>query len=214
MVPGGACHTVPDWPALICFLRDECKARITRWDGAVDDYEGKHSVDYAVELYKNGMLSSGGNRPSCDQRGNWIEPDGSGRTFYVGKRKNGKTLRVYEKGMQLGHQFHPWVRWELELHNVDRVVPWDALLNPGKYVAGAYPKALGWIQEEMSRVATVRKETTMSYTHLVECASQAYGALVNVMMAVEDSPEKVIERLRRNRIPRRLNFPVVPDGVK
>lgn len=37
--------------------------------------------------------------PECDQAGNLINPNGDGRTFYVGKRKNGKMLRVYEKGM-------------------------------------------------------------------------------------------------------------------
>jgi DNA relaxase NicK len=48
----------------------------------------------------------------------------------VGKRKNGKLLRVYEKGKQLGDESSPWVRWELELHNRDRVIPWEVLLEP------------------------------------------------------------------------------------
>jgi len=214
MLPGSACHTIINWEGLIELLRDSYKARITRWDGAVDDYEGLHAVDTAVAMYLDGLFTAGGNRPSCNQIGNWIEPDGSGRTFYVGKRKNGKTLRIYEKGMQMGKPFDPWVRWELELHNVDRVIPWDVLLNPGKYVAGSYPKALSWVQEEMSRIATVQKEMQISYDHLIECGSTAYGPLVNVMMEVEGSAEKVVERLRRDRIPKRLQFPVLPDGVK
>ena len=37
---------------------------------------------------------------------------------------------------------HPWVRWELSLGNKGRVIPWDVLLEPGRYVVGAYPKAL------------------------------------------------------------------------
>ena len=53
-------------------------------------------------FYLTGQFNAGGNKPSCSQQGNWIEADGSGRTFYVGKRKNGKLLRVYEKGKQLG----------------------------------------------------------------------------------------------------------------
>lgn len=97
MLPGKACHSIPDWPALIVLLRDKYGARITRWDGAVDDFEGTHSVDWAVEQYQAGLFTNGGNKPSCNQNGNWIEPDGTGRTFYVGKRQNGKMLRVYEK---------------------------------------------------------------------------------------------------------------------
>lgn len=209
MLPGKVCHTIPDWEKLIVLLRDQYGARITRWDGAVDDFEGVHSIDWAVEQLKAGLFTNGGNKPSCSQNGNWIEPDGKGRTLYLGKRKNGKMLRVYEKGMQCGCKDDPWVRWELELHNVDRVVPWDVLLNPGQYVAGAYPKALYWIQEEMSRIRTVQKETKLSYDHLVACASVAYGRLFNVMLEVEDSPECVMEKLRKDGIPKRLRIPKV-----
>ncbi len=214
VLPGKACHTIPDWAALTELLRDRYKARITRWDGALDDFEGIHSVDWAVAKYREGDFSNGGNKPSCNQRGNWIEPDGSGRTFYVGKRQNGKMLRVYEKGMQLGAPWHPWVRWEIELHNVDRVVPWDVLLKPGQYLAGSYPKATGWVMDEMSRVQTLKKEGQISYDHLVHYASTAYGPLLNVMMDVEGSPEQIVERLRRDSVPKRLRLPNVPDGVK
>ncbi|MES2182232.1 MAG: replication initiation factor domain-containing protein [Pseudomonadota bacterium] len=209
MLPGKACHTIPNWEKLIVLLRDQFGARITRWDGAVDDFEGSYSVDWAVEQYKAGQFSNGGNKPSCRQNGNWIDPDGSGRTLYIGKRQNGKMLRVYEKGMQCGGKYDPWVRWELELHNVDRVVPWEVLLNPGQYIAGAYPKALSWIKDEMSRIRTVKKETELSYDHLVSHASNAYGRLFNVMLEVEDSPEAVINKLRKDGLPKRLRMPIV-----
>lgn len=214
MLPGKACHTIPDWPALIELLRDQYKARITRWDGAMDDFDGLHSVDWAVTQYLSGGFTNGGNKPSCRQLGNWIEPDGSGRTFYIGKVQNGKMLRVYEKGMQLGFPFHPWVRWEIELHNVDREIPWDVLLQPGKYLAGSYPKVLGWVNTEMSRVKTIAKEGELSYDHLVHYAATAYGSLMNAMLRVEGSPEAVLHRLKRDGLPRRLRLPVVPKGVK
>ena len=210
MLPGAACHTVPDWVALTEFLRDHHRARITRWDGAIDDYEGTHSIDWAVGMYMAGHFCNGGNKPSCSQRGNWIEPDGSGRTFYVGKRENGKLLRVYEKGMQLGSPDDPWVRWEIELHNVDRVIPWDVLTEPGRYLAGSFPKVLGWVQEPMSRIATLQNEAKLSYAHLVHYAATAYGPLLNVMMEVEPSAEAVVDRLRRDSVPRRLHLPIEP----
>lgn len=198
---------MPNWSNLIAFIKNRLGGRITRWDGAVDDYAGVHSVDWAVEIYKQGKFNAGGNEPTCDQRGNWIKPDGKGRTFYVGKRENGKLLRVYEKGMQLGKLWDLWVRWETELHNTDRVIPFDVLLEPGKYVAGAYPKALGWIQDEMQRIRTIQKTGQISYDSLIAHASNGYGKLINVMMEAEGSSDKVIEMLRRDGIPNRLDTP-------
>lgn len=214
-LPGSACNLVPSWHALIRLLASEWDARITRWDGAVDDFVGAHSVDQATQMYLANAFTNGGNRPSCSQRGNWLEPDGTGRTFYVGKRENGKILRVYEKGLQLYPRSGlPWVRWEVEVHNVDREIPWEVLLEPGKYFVGAYPKALGWAHEEMSRIRTLRSEATASYGHLLRCAGVAYGAFINVMLAHEGSAEKVVEALRRPGVPARLRYVPLPDGTK
>lgn len=207
-LPGESCSLVNDWQTVVSYFRDFRKARITRWDGAVDDYEGIHTVDQCVELYKANQFNAGGNRPRCDQKGNWILPDGSGRTFYVGQRKNGKMLRVYEKGMQLGLQWHPWVRWEVELHNTDRNVPWEVVLEPGKYFVGCYPRALHWVQSEMCRIRTIQKQQTISYEHLISCASQAYGPLLNVMMEVEQDHQAVIQKLIRPGVPKRLRHPL------
>jgi phage replication initiation protein len=208
-LPGEACSLIKDWSPVLVLLSSLPSSRITRWDGAVDDYSGVHSVDYAVACYWRGDFNAGGNEPSCNQNGNWIQPDGSGRTFYVGKRKNGKMLRVYEKGMQLGHRWHPWVRWEVELHNRDRVIPWKVLLEPAPYVVGSYPKALHWVQEEMSRIRTVQRQTQISYEHLVEYASRAYGPLLNVMREVEGTADAVLDRLFRVGTPRRLKHPLI-----
>lgn len=208
-IPGEACHMVPSWERLITLIRDKYNGKITRWDGAVDDYEGKQSVDLAVQYYLDGKFNAGGKTPGCDQRGNWLIPDGHGRTFYVGKRENGKMLRVYEKGMQLGAKWHPWVRWEIELHNVDRVIPWDVLLEPGKYVAGAYPKATGWIQDEMSRIRTIKNTARISYDYMTSCTSISYGKHLSVMLEIEGSAEKVLEKLTREGIPKRLDLPIV-----
>ena len=209
-LPGEACHVVPDWEAMTKWLRDALNARITRWDGAVDDHQGIHSVDDAVQLFILGKFNTGGNSPTCNQRGNWIRPDGSGRTFYIGKRQNGKMARIYEKGMQLGEKWHPWVRWEVELHNIDRVIPWDVLLEPGKYVAGSYPKALDWIQDEMLRIKTIRETSRISYDHLTYYAGVAYGKLIDVMLKIEGSETEVIDKLRRPGIPSRLDLPQPP----
>ncbi|TFW08731.1 hypothetical protein E4K72_07495 [Oxalobacteraceae bacterium OM1] len=203
-LPGEACTLVCDWAPIVQYFRDYRNARITRWDGAVDDYLGIHSVDSCLDLYKANAFTTGGNRPKCSQKGNWFEPDGSGRSFYVGVRENGKMLRVYEKGMELGARWHPWVRWEIELHNKSRVVPWEVLLNPGGYFVGAYPRALKWVQDEMSRIATIQKQRTLTYLHLTGCLTHAYGRLVDMMLQVEGSADAVVERIRKPGIPKRL----------
>lgn len=204
-LPGSACALIADWHGCYHLFHDILKARISRWDGAVDVFEGKPSVDDAALFYQTGQFNAGGNKPSCSQHGNWLDDDGSGRTFYVGKRKNGKLLRVYEKGKQLGDNSSPWVRWELELHNRDRIIPWDVILEPGKYLAASYP-CMAWVSEVQERIRTTRKTTTLGYQHLTYYARQAYGPFINVMLKVEGSAEKVIERLLRPGVPARLDL--------
>ncbi|MGR9044896.1 MAG: replication initiation factor domain-containing protein [Gammaproteobacteria bacterium] len=204
-LPGSACALIEDWPACYQLFHEVLKGRITRWDGAVDVFDGVPSVDDAVHFYKTGQFNAGGNKPSCSQQGNWIEADGSGRTFYVGKRKNGKLLRIYEKGKQLGDSSSPWVRWELELHNRDRMIPWEVLLEPGKYLAAAYG-CMGWVSEKQERIRTTQQTATLNYQHLTHYARQAYGPLINVMLEVEGSPEKVLELLKRPGFPSRLEL--------
>lgn len=211
-LPGKACTLIAldTWPELVLLLDTHHSARITRWDGAVDDYKGLHSVDWAVEQYLTNQFNAGGNKPRCKQHGNWLEPDGSGRTFYVGKRKNGKLIRIYEKGMQLGDPTSTWVRWELELHNKRREIPWDVLIRPGQYVAGAYP-CTSWISSEASRISTIQKTAKIGYDTLNHYARIAYGPLINVMMEQEGSAEKVVELLIRGGKPARLELPIPPE---
>ena len=211
-LPGHACTLIPldSWPVLATLLESHYGGRITRWDGAVDDYEGYYSVDWAVEQYRANQFNAGGNRPSCSLQGNWLDPDGSGRTFYIGKRKNGKLLRIYEKGKQLGDANSPWVRWELELHNRQREIPWQVLTEPGRYVAGAYP-CMRWVSGEASRIKTIQKSARISYSALVHYARQSYGPLISVMIEKEGSPEKVVEKLIRDGLPARLKLPIPPE---
>jgi phage replication initiation protein len=116
--------------------------------------------------------------------------------------------------MELGCPGHPWVRWELSLGNKGRVIPWEVLLEPGRYVVGAYPKALGWVQEEMSRIRTLQKQTQISYDAAVAQAKRQFGPTLNLVLQVEGSAEKAVELLRRDGVPRRVQHPAVenPEG--
>jgi len=197
------CAFIPDWLAFVELFRDQLDGRLTRWDGATDDFDGIHSVDNAVALYQHGVFNARGRNPKHGVGGDWIDPQGSGRTFYVGNRENGKLMRIYEKGKQLGQADSPWVRWELELHNKDRVIPWEVLLEPGRYLAGSYP-ALAWVQDDASRIATLRRTDGISYDQLIRHGRMTYGPLINTMMDREGSAEAVVARLRRPGVPKRL----------
>ena len=210
-LPGEACNVVEDWRALASFLKDGLQARITRWDGAVDDYHGQRTVNDAARWYLADGFTSGGNRPAPRQEGNWLTPDTNGRTFYVGKRTNGKLMRVYEKGKQLGQPDSPWVRFELELHNRDREIPFDVLLRPGHYVAGSYP-CMRWVRDEAFRIRTIQNQKRIVYKTAVYWASMAFGRLVNTMEQVEGDAEAVLDMLRRPGTPPRLDLPDVPPG--
>lgn len=210
-LPGEACAVVRDWHALVAYLDEGLHARITRWDGAVDDFLGQHTVNDAVAWYLADGFTAGGNRPSPRQDGNWLTADTKGRTFYVGKRGNGKLMRVYEKGKQLGDPQSRWVRFEVELHNKDREIPFDVLLRPGHYVAGSYP-CMSWVSEEAFRIRTIQNQKRISYAAAVHWASVAIGQLVNTMEDLEGSPEAVLKKLRRPGTPARLDLPNVPPG--
>lgn len=207
-IPGQGCALVADWGPVVDLLQNVLDAKITRWDGAYDDYLGIHPVDMALEWYQAGLFGTGGNRPKLNQIGNWVEPDGSGRTLYIGNRKNGKILRIYEKGKQLKSPTSPWTRWEIELRSRDRYIPFDVLLSPGKYLAGSY-HCLHWINNETCRIRTTQTTARISYEHLVSCARNAYGPLVTVMLDIEGSPEAVVKRLASPGQPRRLDLPNV-----
>ncbi|MEK6368042.1 MAG: replication initiation factor domain-containing protein [Burkholderia gladioli] len=112
---------------------------ITRVDLAHDCMNGEYTVDQADQWYDDGLFTASGRAPSHELRGDWRNPSGKGRSLYVGRRKNGKMCRVYEKGMEQGDETSPWVRFEVELRNGKRVIPLDVLLDPSGYFVGAYP---------------------------------------------------------------------------
>jgi phage replication initiation protein len=182
---------------------------ITRLDLAYDDADGqRYSVDRALDDYDAGNFSMGGRPPSCEQRGNWRRFDGLGRSFYVGRRENGKMLRVYEKGRQLGDSASEWVRIELELHNKDRFIPFDAILRPGAYLAGAYT-AVEFVShgEPHSKIATSQKIVKMTYDAFLRHFSRSYGGLLGVILSVEESALNLLADLAKGRpMPRRLDL--------
>ena len=207
---GEACeyiHMINAWKK-VHDLAESSQLRIKRIDIALDDFEGKLDIDLAMELYKAGEFQITRN-PKIRQIGNFIDPnEPDGRTIYIGCRDNGKMMRIYEKGKQLNDPTSPWVRWELELKAVDRIIPLDALLDPAKYYAGSYP-ALSNFRVSMASevIKTVRKIGKMRLDKMVEYASTAYGKLFNVLHGMK-TPEEIVEMMIKEGVPKRLRIPI------
>lgn len=177
------------------------KPKLTRVDVAHDCFEGEYTVDQASDEWDAGLfqLPKSPTNPDCEQRGNWKRPNGKGRSFYVGHRTSGKFLRVYEKGKQLGAPSSLWVRIECEYKSADRVIPFDILLNPGCYLAGAYP-ALEFINDEVSRIRTIRETKVVEKAKKEDWINRVAGADLHVLHELEpgaDAAEKALNLINR-----------------
>lgn len=187
------------------FLINQCSmSRITRIDLAFDDLEGKYyTVDKAAEDYLNGLYTVGSRPPSFEQRGQWVRPNGNGRTQYIGSRHSVRYMRIYEKGMQLGHKFHPWVRIELELKaNKGLVIPFEVLINAGAYLSSQYP-ALQWIsQHKVDRLTTKKEVMIVNVNRGIEITRIQSGAAINAIFQLcNGDAQKTIDLIiRREKI--------------
>lgn len=217
MLSGSGCTAAKaGWEKrLYDWLENEAKSpRITRADLAHDDYEGtSYSVDQMKSDYENGLYNLTNRAPDCEMRGNWITPNGKGRTFYVGRAANGKLCRGYEKGKQLGCSKSPWMRVEGQLGSRDRIIPFDVLLKPGAYLAAMYP-ALGWISEKQERIATTRTQAKHDFDRQVEITrTQSGSAIWAIHELLGGDPEKTLQTLMRpGKVPRRLIVPHYEDS--
>ena len=197
-----ACGLIGDWPALQAW-GEQYGANITRIDLAHDDLTGEAiSISAGLAWLEAGLFNLNG-RPAkarlIDDLGS-----GDGKTLYVGQRANGKMLRIYEKGRQLGDSQSPWVRAEVELRNKSRVIPWSALTRPGNYLAGAYP-CLAYLSVLQDKIKTIAKAVEISLEASVEHLHQTGGKLINLLMHVHSGDAfAVVDELKRPGVPQRL----------
>lgn len=201
---------------LKAFLEKAERPRLTRLDLAHDDYTGEtYSVDRADQDHSDGLFNCGGRDPDVEYRGNWKRPNGKGRTFNIGNRANGKFCRVYEKGRQLGDVNSEWVRIEVEFKSCDRVIPFDALLRPGEYLAAAYP-AFVWISERQERIMTTQKTCSANVDRAVKWIRHQCGASIGLMVDLF-GVESFLEKVRRDGNPawaKVPNFLLSPDSIE
>jgi phage replication initiation protein len=204
--PGHGCARIEKWQEIRAWL-EQHKATITRLDLAYDDYQAERvSIHQAVEWYWAGGFSAGGRLPSHKLHGDWLLGDESrtGRTLEIGSREGGKLCRIYEKGKQLGDPENPWVRVEVEWHNESRHIPYEALTNPGKYLAGAY-ECLHFLDREQSRIQTQQRAAKVSFDKAMTNGRHLAGKLVNLALEVyQGDYAEVVEQLRREGYPARV----------
>lgn len=216
---GAGCRLVADWSELSCLL-EGLDGRLTRVDVALDLVRGSCGVDYAVDAYNKGRFQARGPSPSSRRAGEWDGACSYGRTFYVGKAENGKVLRVYEKGKQLGDPSSVWVRWEVQFGNRDRVLPFAILERPGAFFAGAYPvtcEVLKLVEadQEPERVKTTKTEGEVSIGHLVFHMRRAYGRVVDALEKAQGfSISEFVQEVRVSGRPRRVHLSSLEAGVE
>lgn len=190
---GAACEFLK--PRHWACIYSECvpyDIKITRCDVCYDDYDGVHPVSEIKDLFESGGFITRGRAP----KGKYINGYGDGDTFYVGRRESGKMLRSYEKGKQLGDFESAWVRHELELHCTDRTIPYEILLNPGAFLQGAYPVALGWLGYAAETIATYKNKSQVVFTVAMLYAKRQVGRLVRYCKDVVGyDVERVVEEL-------------------
>ncbi|WP_158248772.1 replication initiation factor domain-containing protein [Chromobacterium sinusclupearum] len=190
--------------------RDAVNPRLTRVDVAYDDFAGEYNVDLMYSDVQAGLFNCGGRNPFVEKRSDWDNPDGSGRTLYIGKRSNGKFCRGYEKGREQGCKTSEWFRVEVEFKNIDRIIPLDILLNAGAYLAGAYPAFERFRGKKApERITTIIKEAEHALDHYLHYAALQVGRLVNYMRDVAKwSESTIVETLARPGVgfPQRLKL--------
>lgn len=186
-------------------LLHNINATITRVDLCVDFFEGEVSVLDCVSWYGQDVYKLGRVQPSCSVVGDWIGGK-NGRTFYVGKARNGKLIRCYEKGIQLGDPQSKWVRIELQLGNVDRSIPLDVLSFPERYFGGAAKWPFAVFGQPL-RIKTRIEREAIVYGKLMNEARRAYGKLVTYCLANGMPLDEISAELALPGFPRRLNGP-------
>lgn len=190
MITGTGCQYADNYweHNLYNFLRDKntINPKLTRIDLAHDDFEGIYSSpEIADEADSQGMFALTNRMPTVQHLGDWKRPTGAGRTLQIGKRENGKLYRGYEKGKKFGDVDSLWFRSEVEFGTAGRHLPFEMLISPTQYFAGAYPYCLeliehakGEILDTVSRVPCTKKEAEISLNKSIQIWKHQAGRYI------------------------------------
>jgi len=210
---GVGCAAVVDWDAVYATMQD-LDGRITRCDLARDFCEGQVTVDQVTNMYFAGEFNAGGRIPNYKKIESGVagaEACG-GRTLEIGKRKNGKMLRAYEKGRQLGKQDSEWLRIEIEFRSKDRVVDHLILIERDRYFVGAYKALEAFLEADPLRLATDQKlalevQDDIVLERQLDHASFQYGKVFSCarLSSRYENDAAVVMRITRMGVPAQLH---------
>lgn len=167
--------------ALFDWLKSLKTATITRIDLAFDSLDKTFlTVDLFDKIHTQGGFNKGGRNPQIEYRGNWKEPNGKGRTLYIGSRQSSKFCRIYEKGKQLGDSDSIWLRIEVEFKNRDIFIPLSVLCHPTDYMVAAYP-CFYIIQEDtpIDKYEVRYNNELITFVQAINLVKKQYGRYIN-----------------------------------
>lgn len=186
-------------------------ARITRCDLAHDFLNGEYTPEQALKDWENGLYTSRQTCPVAECVGSdWLINEGRGKTFYVGSRKNSSRFaRIYEKGKQLGDKESAWVRVELEMKNRDLIIPHEVLIEPGRFLTGAYPvfeRLFEQFNEVVAKPERIKKIQDVGHEHVLKYASMQVSPAIKMLQEMGFDDSQIVETLlnEKAKLPKRL----------
>jgi DNA relaxase NicK len=208
---GAGCEWVQDWNIAVGLGKSLQDAQIKRLDIALTTHSGEVSDASIVAAYAAGAFTAGGRPP--EMRSITSSDPRAGRTRYIGSRKSHKFLRCYEKGFEMikdvpylkatathisGHKVEDIYRVELELKDVDKLIPWEVISGRDQVFAGAYPFCAdllpGVPHWRMLNLPDLKPKAALE-TALNHCRV-AYGPTLRAaLMAFDGDGSKLLERV-------------------
>lgn len=221
----GCTFAAKGWEFRLHQYLNRFEPRVTRIDLARDFLNGELTIEEVQGCYETGAFDYRNRRPSFTRHGSG---DGKlrgvehSRTFQVGQRESGKLMRAYEKGHAFKMLSDPWLRVEVELRNVNRIVPFDALLRPADFFAGAYDfcQMVLDVKAQAERIATGRAVGERTVGRFARWLENVAAPAIRIVQLCADSTEwadaLTVKHVNR-RIPRGLaglNVVEVREGVR
>lgn len=215
----GCTYASFDWEyRLYLWLKDLLAVNITRIDLAHDVLNSNFlTVDLFNEIHSNGGFTKGGRPPDIEYRGNWKNPNGKGRTLYIGSRQSDKFCRIYEKGKQLGDSDSNWLRIEVEYKAKDIYIPLSVLLTPTDYFIASYPCFYLIDENEQDRRFEVRdKQEQLTFANAIELVKRQYGRYLHLFRNCFCDDKVLLDILTdisNKAYPERLNYLTIPKEL-
>lgn len=175
--------------------------RLNRVDLAFDDFEGcKISVDQFLKFHKEGLFKHT-RMPSCQMLGDWIHPNGKGRTFTVGTRGQSRCfLRCYEKGKQLGDRSSSWARVEIEfIFKSGQETDFSILINPSSHFLGAYRFFPDFFDDArpVCRSKSIQKTVEIGIEKTKNWIRKMYGKAIFCLRGLAENDTQMLDEIQR-----------------